>query len=343
MTVELLNQQNEILADSVSEPCNDGTRHIVTQRTSLPRYYTRMINQGIPSSRGSQAQMSFGVAHFEQKSELDILQLERVASRYAAGSDGGKIAEAMERNRQAMGAIEHIGQGVAQATFYGKSVKTDGSEGQEMVGLNQLYSGGSGDNNLINIINMSGATASKQTRIWLGTWGANQAYYVFPQGSAAGLQRKDCGEVEVYTGARDGSVGDTGNSSYTAKMEKIMWDIGLVVADWRTWGCLVNIDTGNYRSATAQPDIVNGMIALNHSVKPQGGKTCWYMNTRALQHLVFRSKKDVQSGGGLTYENYDGKPVPTFGGHPIRIVDKILDNEAVISNSSLETFAAVAA
>ena len=39
----------------------------------------------------------------------------------------------------------------------------------------------------------------------------------------------------------------------------------------------------------------------------------------------------VKAGGGLTYENVDGKVVPHFRGIPIKLVDQLLETESAVS------------
>jgi hypothetical protein len=54
---ELLSQSNEILEDAVFQEGNLPTGHRVIIRTGLPTAYWRSINQGIPTSKSTTAQV----------------------------------------------------------------------------------------------------------------------------------------------------------------------------------------------------------------------------------------------------------------------------------------------
>jgi hypothetical protein len=53
---------------------------------------------------------------------------------------------------------------------------------------------------------------------------------------------------------------------------------------------------------------------------------------RTMRRLLRReARESVGSGGGLTYENFDGKRILMFGDVPIRLVDQLLNTEATVS------------
>jgi hypothetical protein len=45
-------------------------------------------------------------------------------------------------------------------------------------------------------------------------------------------------------------------------------------------------------------------------------------------HLHKQSLTKVGAGAGLTYENYQGRPVLMFLGSPVRLMDALLNTEA---------------
>ena len=58
---ELLSQSNEILEDFVLVEGNLPTGHRVTIRTGLPTVYWRQLNQGVPTSKSTTAQVDEGI------------------------------------------------------------------------------------------------------------------------------------------------------------------------------------------------------------------------------------------------------------------------------------------
>jgi hypothetical protein len=61
------------------------------------------------------------------------------------------------------------------------------------------------------------------------------------------------------------------------------------------------------------------------------GRPVFYANRTILEFLDVQEKAAVSTGGGLTYENVDGKRVTSFRGIPIRTVDALLETEALVA------------
>ena len=60
------------------------------------------------------------------------------------------------------------------------------------------------------------------------------------------------------------------------------------------------------------------------------GKCAFYMNRTVMQMLDIQRRDDV-AAAGMTYQEVDGKLVPTFRGIPIRKVDALLETESQVS------------
>ena len=71
VVAELLSQSNEVLEDAVFKEGNLPTGERVVIRTGLPEVYYRALNQGIPSSKSTTAQVDEGCAILEARSEVD--------------------------------------------------------------------------------------------------------------------------------------------------------------------------------------------------------------------------------------------------------------------------------
>ena len=71
VVAELLSQSNEILEDCVFKEGNLPTGERVVIRTGLPTVYWRALNQGIPSSKSTTAQVDEACGILEARSEVD--------------------------------------------------------------------------------------------------------------------------------------------------------------------------------------------------------------------------------------------------------------------------------
>ena len=71
IVAELLSQSNEILDDCVFKEGNLPTGERVVIRTGLPSVYWRALNQGIPNSKSTTAQIDEACGILEARSEVD--------------------------------------------------------------------------------------------------------------------------------------------------------------------------------------------------------------------------------------------------------------------------------
>jgi len=300
--VELLSQTNEILADMQWKEGNLPTGHRSTIRTGLPTVYWRMLNQGVPPSKSTTAQVDDQAGMLEAWSEVDVA-LARLNGNVSAFrlSEAGAFLEAMNQE-------------MSQTLFYGNS----GIAPEEFSGLSPRYSllsAGNGGH----IID-AGGTGSDNTSIWLVAWGEN-AHGIFPKGSKAGLEHNDYGEVTVEV-----TAGIAGNRM-RALQERYTWMAGLVVRDWRSVVRIANIDAPTLAGGSPQ-DLISMMEQADELLPDIGGRRVFYANRRVTRYLRKFVRVAVGAGGGLTFENFAGKRVMAFDGIPIRRVDSLLITEA---------------
>jgi hypothetical protein len=306
--VEMLSQTNEILQDAHFTEGNLPTGHQTTIRTGLPTVYWRLLNQGVPSSKSTTAQVLESCGILEAWSEVD----EDLAA-LAGDLNAFRLSEATPF-------VEAMGQEVASTMFYGNS----GLAAEEFNGLAVRYSSLSAAN-AQNIVSAGGA-GSDNSSIWLIVWGEDTVNCIFPKGSVAGLEQKDLGLQTVET------TSGVGGSRMRAYQEQYKWKTGISVRDWRYAVRIANIDISNLVAKTSAADIFELMIKAMHRIPSLNkGKACFYMN-RSIQQMLDIQKRDaVQAGGGLTYENVDGKPVMSFRGIPVRRCDALHELESVVS------------
>jgi len=305
--VELLSQTNEILMDMRWIEGNLPTGHRTTVRTGLPAVAWRLLNAGVAASKSTTAQIDEQTGMLEAWSEVDkdlaILN--------------GNVASF--RLSEARAFIEAMNQEMAQTLFYGNG----GITPEEFTGLSPRYSSTTAGNGR-NVLS-GGGTGSDNMSIWLINWSENTVMGIFPKGSKAGLIHEDKGEQIIQ------SAGGVAGARMVALVERWQWKAGIALKDWRHVVRIANIDTSNLVAGVTAADLTDLMIRAIHRIPSLGlGKPAFYMNRTAAEMLDIQGRADVISGGGLTYQDVDGKRRPTFRGIPIATVDALLETEATV-------------
>ncbi len=302
--VELLSQTNEVLTDMLFMEGNLPTGHRTTVRTGLPTVAWRMLNQGVQPSKSTTAQIDEACGMLEAWSEVDV-ELAKLNGNTAAF-----------RLSEAQAFIEAMNQEHASTLFYGTAAAPE-----EFVGLSSRYSSSSAGNGQNVILGGGAGGQTDCMSIWLICWGANTLHGIFPKGSKAGLSHQDHGEVTVETTA--GIAG----TRMRALQDQWVWKTGIAVRDWRYAVRIANID-----KSSDNADYIDLMTKAVHRIfNLNMGKCAFYMNRTVRQRLDLLRRADVSTGGGITYDNVDGKITPNFRGIPIRVCDSLLESEDAIS------------
>lgn len=319
--IELLSQTNEILEDMMVVEGNLPTGHKTTVRTGLPQATWRLLNQGVPNAKSTTAQITDTCGNLETYSVIDkdIADL------------NGNTAEF--RLSEVKAFLEGMSQQVASTMIYGNQFVNP----ERFTGLAPRYStSNTASSQTANNVLSGGGTASTNTSIWLHTWGDDTAHATFPKGKITGLQHRDMGEWPVL---------DASSNTYQAYRDHFKWEIGYVLRDWRYVVRVANIDITQLTGVSAANLInllVRGIYKLptqpvsagtiqssdTPEVRANMGRTVFYCNR------VIRTYLDLQAMNKtnvlLRIEEFDGKPITTFRGIPVRTCDAILNNEAAI-------------
>lgn len=304
--VELLEQTNEILLDMLWKEGNLPTGHRTTVRTGLPTVAWRLLNQGVTPSKSTTAQIDEQTGMLEAWSEVDV---------DLAKLNGNTSAF---RLSEAKAFIEAMNQEMASTIFYGNS----GLAPEEFTGLAPRYSSttaGNGDH-----VIRGGGAGSDNTSIWLVQWGEETITGIFPKGSKAGLDHQDYGEVTVEVTA--GVAGQR----MRAFQERYQWKGGIAVKDWRHAVRICNIDVSDLATGSAA-DLTDLMEQAEETLPNRQGRRAFYTNRTVRRYLRKQVRTDVTAGGGLTFENFEGRPTLMFGETPIRRVDALLNTEATVT------------
>jgi hypothetical protein len=304
--VEILNQTNEVLMDMVWQEGNLTTGNRTTIRTGLPLPTWRKMYGGVQPSKSKSVQVTDNTGMLEAYGEVD---------KALADLNGNTAAFRLSEDRPH---IEGMSQEVAQTLFYGN----EGTEPEAFTGLTPRFNSLSAAN-ADNVI-AGGGSGTDNASIWLAVWGPNTGYGIVPKGSRAGLQQQDLGEVTIEN--IDGAGG-----RMQAYRSHYRWDAGLTVRDWRYFVRICNIDrsalTVDAATGANLPDLM--FQAFERLPSIAAGRAVWYMDRGIVTKLRQQSANAVKNST-LTIDNVGGAMVTSFNGAPIRRVDVLSPDEALV-------------
>jgi hypothetical protein len=320
--IELLSQTNEILEDMMVVEGNLPTGHKTTVRTGLPQATWRLLNQGVPNAKSTTAQIVDTCGNLETYSVIDkdIADL------------NGNTAEF--RLSEVKAFLEGMSQQVSTTIFYGNQFTNP----ERFTGFAPRYSTVTASNaqTAANVLD-AGGTGSTNTSLWITVWGSDTTHATFPKAKITGLQHKDMGEWPVT---------DSNGYTYQAYRDHFKWEIGLVLRDWRYTVRVANIDVslltgvnaanlinlivrGLYRLPTAPVSATTIQTSDTPEVRASMGRTVIYCNR------VLRTYLDLQAMNKtnvlLRIEEFNGMPVTTFRGIPVRTCDALLNTESRVT------------
>ena len=309
---ELLSQSNEILEDCVFKEGNLPTGERVVIRTGLPAVYWRALNQGIPNSKSTTAQVDEACGILEARSEVDkdLAMLNGNTAQFRLSED--------------VAFLEAMNQTQATTMFYGNPA----IEPKSFLGLAARYSAAPGSSGIGQNIIEGGGTGSDNTSVYLVVWGDNTVYCPFPKGSSAGLMHEDLGEQTVYDG----------NNRLQAYATRYQWKNGLVVKDWRYVVRIANIDVSdmanasNTQASTISTQLIKLMTrALYRVPNMTMGRAAFYMNRTVHGGLSIQAMDRAQNVLSVQQGlSQFGTPYSwlSFLGVPCRRVDALINAEA---------------
>lgn len=311
-TVEILSQTNEILEDALFKEGNLPTGEQVTIRTGLPDVYYRLMNQGVPKSKSTTAQVTENAAELSARSEVDVK---------VAMLNGNVNTFRLD---EAMAFLEAMNQRMAQTMFYGSAANPE-----EFVGFANRY-GDLSAPNAQNILD-AGGTGSDNLSVWLVGWGQRSTCAVFPKGSKAGISHEDLGVGDAF---------DQDGNRFRAYMDDWKWDNGLVVKDWRYNVRIANVDVSDLegQTGTQLPTASTAIIklmsrAIDRLPTLNDVNPVFYANRTLISLLRVAALDKSQNAVTITEGlNQFGDTIFTtrFLGIPVRVVDALLNTEAQV-------------
>jgi len=305
--VEILNETNEVLDDMTWIEGNLKTGHRTTVRTGIPEPTWRRLYGGVQPNKSETAQITDNTGMLEAYAEVDkaLADLNGNTSEFRLSEDRAHI--------------EGISQEIASSLFFGSELILP----ESFTGLGPRFNDLSAENG-DNIID-GGGTGADNASIWLVVWGPLTCHGIIPQGSTAGLQVEDKGQVTIED--VDGLGG-----RMEAYRTHYRFDAGLTVRDWRFIVRIANIDKSDLtKDGATGADLTDLMtIALERVQNLTSGRPVFYCN-RTIKEFLRRQMVDKVKQSTLTMETIAGKHVMSYDGVPVRRVDKLAADEAQVT------------
>jgi hypothetical protein len=295
---EMLSQDNEILDD------------MQWYEGNLPTAAWRKLNQGVPHSKSTTAQIDEACGMLEAYSQID---------KDVADLNGNTPEFRLSENSAF---IEALNQKMATTAIYGNSV----SEPESFLGFaprfDDVPTTAGGAENKDNVID-AGGTGTDNTSIWLIGWGPNTVHGIYPKGSAAGLIHEDLGLDTVL---------DANGNKYRAYIVHYQWKCGIALKDWRYVVRICNIDVSDLTAdAATGAKLIRLMTqALERIHSLNGVRPAFYMN-RTVRSILRQQQVEAVKNSTLTVEELYGKRVLMASEVPCRRSDAILTNEARVT------------
>lgn len=306
--IEMLHETNEVLADITFMEGNLPTGHRTVIRTGLPTPTWRKLYGGVQPNKSQRAQITDTCGMMEAYNEVDKALVD-------LASDGNAF-----RLSEAAAEIEGMSQELATTLFYGDETATP----EKFTGFSPRFNSTSAAN-ADNVIT-GGSNDTDNASIWLIGWGPNTCHGIVPKGSQMGIQVNDKGQVTIENA--DGS-----NGRMEAYRMHFRLDCGLCVRDWRYVVRICNIErsalTADASAGANLPDLMfeamERLPSLSGNIRP-----VFYMDrslrTKFRQQLAALTKQST-----LSYENVGGHKAMMFNEIPIRRVDALAADEALVS------------
>ncbi len=306
--IEMLHETNEVLADITFMEGNLPTGHRTVIRTGLPTPTWRKLYGGVQPNKSQRAQVTDTCGMMEAYNEVDKALVD-------LASDGQAF-----RLSEAAAEIEGMSQELATTLFYGDETSTP----EKFTGFAPRFNSTAAANGE-NVIK-GGSSDTDNASIWLVGWGPNTCHGIVPKGSQMGIQVNDKGQVTVENA-------DGANGRMEAYRMHFRLDCGLCVRDWRYVVRICNIErsalTADASAGANLPDLMfeamERLPSLSGNIRP-----VFYMDrslrTKFRQQLAALTKQST-----LSYENVGGHKAMMFNEIPIRRVDALAADEALVS------------
>lgn len=306
--VELLTQSNGMLEDMTWQEGNLPTGHRSTVRTGIPPVTWRSYYGGIQPGKSTNTTVTDNCGMLEALAEVD---------KALADLNGNSAAFRLQED---MAQLQSMNNEIQRVLIYGNEGAQPAAFGGFMPRFNSLSAA-----NSENVI-AGGGVGTDNASVLLVYWSPMTAFGIIPKGSTAGLQRKDFGEVMIEN--VDGNGG-----RMLAYRTHYRFDAGLCVKDWRAVVRVCNIDksllSADGSTGAKLPDLLFQALEVVPDAAAVG-RPVFYMPRVVITAL--RQQLSSRTGTStLTIDDVGGKKVYSFQGVPLRRIDAMAADEALVS------------
>jgi len=315
--VDVLSQQNAIIADATWKECNNGTFNQVTRRASEPTGQYRMYDMGVLNEAGVTEVVTEPTTMLDGLSTVDVAK----AKHQPAGPEAARTQE-----------DAFFLSGMAK-TFAGALFSGDRAGNPLHInGINTRsdYNALSSEFVFDNAAGNASATANK-TSLYIIQWGEGMTNLIFPRNDGPGekefgIKMQDFG-IDLVTDFA------TSAAQYPAYRSWFEIHFGLMIDDPRTIKRMVNISTSNIDGVDDFSFDENVLIAATNQLEHNGINARIYMNRTLKTQFDQRANDKGNALYTMTApgEGPFGKPVTMFNGIPIGRVDQITNVQATVT------------
>lgn len=293
---EVLNKQNDMVADAVWREANDNYSNKTTRRSSLPSGTWRKFNQGVSNSASETVELVDVIGILEAHSENDVDLINSYKDPKQARMD------------EAMAFVEGLSQDMSTAMLYGDA----SADPEKFTGLAPRLDDIAAAANVIN----EGGTGSDLSSVFVVDWGINSVYMMYPRNSVVGLEHINMGKVMAT---------DSDSKDFLAYLDIFKWKAGMVVKNNKSIGRLANIESTGTDNLFDEDNLIT---LMNRMTKGSGRRI--YVNETVMtqMEILFKDKTNVN------FYKEDGLapgPVLTFKGVPIRQMDALTITETALT------------
>ena len=306
-SVNTMMQKNSIVGDATVIATTGVDEHTAGVITDIPFPEAVGDNDYAPVVQVSQDIIKQGTAKYEDWQEWNHETL--VAK---MGKAGAKTYLA----NQARGIVEGHAQQIAHDTIYA-------SKEQDFKKFNGFFSQ---RNKLGDYVYGAGGTGSDCASGLFVAWGIRGAYALTPRNVAAGMK------ITKHDDRVVDRTKDTLEERAVRRSVQYVQRWGVFIHHPASVQRIANIDVSNLSGANAA-SIQAALTAIHYNTEglPPGLKKCCYFNADVLKALDAQALKSVKDGGGLTYDNWEGKRVLRFRDIVIKQQTKLMSSEARIT------------
>lgn len=287
---------------------NSGDFHEISHLTGKPQVSRGETNNEYIPSKSHRAKTRFTCTNLMSSAQYEQKALQRFASNAAA-----------YKAQCAQVTLQTLSEECGSAMFYDNEALNP----NKATGL-QAYYNTLGTSN--NVLSAAGATANAQASMYLVGMGDMGFHGIYPRGTQAGVKVQSKTDIVLPSNITPGATA-------IYDVDYFDWYIGFVLADPYTCVRIANIDVAAIRAGVTV-DLVNLAIDAVSLAKANSRPTlryAWMAPPAVVNYLTKLVLSQVKAGGGLTFENFEGRRIVSLWGFPVLECDGMSLTEAVVS------------